>query len=184
MRCRVFCWSFWRWRQCFRVGLGIGRTFGSRVGQGAFVEADFVLVRHRQRASFSFLRSKFQGEREFSGPFSGLLLATTKRGQKESEGSFCLRQGKIGGEFGEGEGAVGDAVFYFGAQFSEGLVVAGGKEQGIVAESVLSLWIFGDLAFASSGEELDLGFVCGGMREHGEDAAESCGSFFVWHGLQ
>ena len=50
-----------------------------------------MLVQHRQGASFSFL-SKFQGEREFSGLFSGLLFIATKRGRKESSGFLLFAE--------------------------------------------------------------------------------------------
>ena len=116
---------------------------------------------------------------------TSLLLRLTSLGEAEACPSlFCLRRSEPSGEFGQRAGAMGNAVFYLGAQLAKSLVVAGGKKQGIVTESVLSLGVFGDLSLASSGEELDWGFVCGGMREQGEDAAKSCGSFFAWHGSQ
>ena len=78
------------------------------------------------------------------------------------------------GFFGEGEGAgaVGKGVFDFGGELGEGLVVAGGDEEGVVAEAVGAAGGVGEGAFA--GAENGAGLAVG--RGEGEDATEAGGA--------
>lgn len=74
-------------------------------------------------------------------------------------------------QLGNGAGAVADGVFLGLAEFGEGAVVAGGLEDGVVAEAVVTAWLFGDVAFHGAAEDAD-GFALLGQ---GEDADEAGG---------
>ena len=70
-------------------------------------------------------------------------------------------------------------AFCWLAEFGEGLVVAFGLEEGIVAEAIFAAWFFNDLAFADAVENFRFAVLSrAGARDH---AAEACGAvvFFL-----
>ena len=71
----------------------------------------------------------------------------------------------------EGKGAVADALLDGGGEFGEGLVVAVGDEDGVVAEAVCAVRGAGDAAGADAVE--DFGRAAEGIME-GDGADEAC----------
>jgi hypothetical protein len=82
--------------------------------------------------------------------------------------------GEDGEGFGEGFGAVADAVFHVGGEFAEGFDLAVGDEERVVAEAAPTLLVGDDDAVADAFDGIDQAVGIG----DGDDAAEAGGTFF------